>query len=139
MTKFSKCNLEIDFEFGSCRNLYFSLYVDDGNSLTKVSKDDSSYSTNIHLPAIIKLKFSGKTVHDTVMDKDNKIIEDMYVKVLAIRLDKFELNEKFIHQTINIVTDSNETHTTSYIGYNGTITLDLAETNVFSQVLTLNS
>ena len=99
MTKFSKCNLEIDFEFGSCRNLYFSLYVDDGNSLTKVSKDDSSYSTNIHLPAIIKLKFSGKTVHDTVMDKDNKIIEDMYVKVLAIRLDKFELNEKFIHQT----------------------------------------
>jgi len=113
--------------------------VDDSNSLTKVSKDDSSYSTNLHLPAIIKLKFSGKTVHDTVTDKDNKIIEDMYVKVLAIRLDKFELNEKFIHQKINIVADSNETHTTSYIGFNGTITLNLAESNVFSQVLTLNS
>ena len=139
MTKFSKCTLEIDFEFGSCRNRYFSLYVDDSNSLTKVSKDDSSYSTNLHLPAIIKLKFSGKTVHDTVTDKDNKIIEDMYVKVLAIRLDKFELNEKFIHQKINIVADSNETHTTSYIGFNGTITLNLAESNVFSQVLTLNS
>jgi hypothetical protein len=139
MTKFSTCKLEIDFEFGSCRNNYFSLHVDDGNSQTRVSKDDSSYSTDINLPAIVRLKFSGKTKHDTIIDKDNKIIEDMYVKILAIRLDKMELNEKFIHQKIEIVTDSNDTHTTSYIGYNGTMTLNLAESNVFSQVLTLNS
>jgi hypothetical protein len=104
-----------------------------------VSKDDSSYSTDIHLPAIVRLKFSGKTKHDTIMDKDNKIIEDMYVKILAIRLDKIDLNEKFIHQKIQIVTDSKDTHNTSYIGFNGTVTLDLAESNAFSQVLTLNS
>lgn len=139
MTKFSKCKLEIDFEFGGCRDRYFSLQVDDGYWQTMVSKDDSSYSTDIHLPAIVRLKFSGKTKHDTIMDKDNKIIEDMYVKILAIRLDKIDLNEKFIHQKIQIVTDSKDTHNTSYIGFNGTVTLDLAESNAFSQVLTLNS
>ena len=139
MTKFSKCKLEIDFEFGGCRDRYFSLHVDDGYWQTMVSKDDSSYSTDIHLPAMIKLHFSGKTKYDTMMDKDNKIIEDMYVKILAIRLDKIDLNEKFIHQNIQIVTDSKDTHNTSYIGFNGTVTLDLAESNVFSQVLTLNS
>jgi len=139
MTKFSTCKLEIDFEFGGCRDRYFSLQVDDGYWQTMVSKDDSSYSTDIHLPAIVKLHFSGKTKHDTIIGKDNEIIEDMYVKILAIRLDKIDLNEKFIHQNIQIVTDSKDTHTTSYIGFNGTITLDLAESNVFSQVLTLNS
>ena len=139
MTKFSTCKLEIDFEFGGCRNRYFSLQVDDGYWQTMVSKDDSSYSNDIHLPAIVRLHFSGKTKHDTIMDKDNKIIEDMYVKILAIRLDKIDLNEKFIHQNIQIVTDSKDTHNTSYIGFNGTVTLDLAESNVFSQVLTLNS
>jgi len=139
MTKFSKCKLEIDFEFGGCRNRYFSLQVDDGYWQTMVSKDDSSYSTDIHLPAIVRLHFSGKTKHDTITDKDNKITEDMYVKILAIRLDKIDLNEKFIHQNIQIVTDSKDTHNTSYIGFNGTVTLDLAESNAFSQVLTLNS
>ena len=139
MTKFSTCKLEIDFEFGGCRDRYFSLQVDDGYWQTMVSKDDSSYSTDIHLPAIVKLHFSGKTKHDTIIGKDNEIIEDMYVKILAIRLDKIDLNEKFIHQNIQIVTDSKDTHNTSYIGFNGTITLDLAESNVFSQVLTLNS
>lgn len=139
MTKFSKCKLEIDFEFGGCRDRYFSLQVDDGYWQTMVSKDDSSYSTNIHLPAIVRLKFSGKTKHDTIIGKDNEIIEDMYVKILAIRLDKIDLNEKFIHQKIQIVTDSKDTHNTSYIGFNGTVTLDLAESNAFSQVLTLNS
>ena len=139
MTKFSKCKLEMDFEFGGCRNRYFKLQVDDGYWQTMLTKDDSSYSTDIHLPAMIKLHFSGKTKYDTMMDKDNKIIEDMYVKILAIRLDKIDLNEKFIHQDIQIVTDSKDTHNTSYIGFNGTVTLDLAESNVFSQVLTLNS
>jgi len=85
------------------------------------------------------LHYSGKIKQDTIIGKDNEIIEDMYVKILAIRLDKIDLNEKFIHQNIQIVTDSKDTHTTSYIGFNGTITLDLAESNVFSQVLTLNS
>jgi len=139
MTKFSTCKLEIDFEFGGCRDRYFSLQVDDGYWQTMVSKDDSSYSTEIHLPAIVRLHFSGKTKHDTIIGKDNEIIEDMYVKILAIRLDKIGLNEKFIHQKIQIVTDSNDTHNTSYIGFNGTVTLDLAESNAFSQVLTLNS
>ena len=139
MTKFSKCKLEIDFEFGGCRNRYFKLQVDDGYWQTMVSKDDSSYSTEIHLPAIVRLHFSGKTKHDTIIGKDNEIIEDMYVKILAIRLDKIDLNEKFIHQKIQIVTDSKDTHNTSYIGFNGTMTLDFAESNAFSQVLTLNS
>jgi hypothetical protein len=139
MTKFNQCKLEIKFEFGSCNSKYFTVVIDDNKSIKTITPTDNFYCTDIELPTQVKLAFSGKTDGDTLVDENNNIVEDMYVKIAAIWLDKFPLSVKYIHQQIQIVTTSGETHTTSYIGFNGTVVLDYSEDNVFSQVLSLNN
>ena len=139
MTKFNQCKLEIKFEFGSCNGKYFTVVIDDNKSVKNITPTDNFYCTEIELPTQVKLVLSGKTDGDTLMDENNNIVEDMYVKIAAIWLDKFPLSAKYMHQKIQIVTLSGETHTTSYFGFNGTVVLDYPEDNVFSQVLGLNS
>jgi len=139
MTTFNQCKLEIEFEFGSCNDKNFTVVVDDNKSIKTITPTDNFYCTDIELPAQVKLMFSGKADGDTLMDEDNNIVEDMYVKLAAIWLDKFPLHEKYLHQQIQIETTSGEKHTTSYVGFNGTIMLDYLEDNGFLQVLVLNN
>ena len=135
MTKFNQCKLE----FGSCNSKYFTVVVFDNKSVKTITPTDNFYCTDIELPTQVKMAFSGKNDGDTLVDENNNIVEDMYVKIAGIWLDKFPLSEKYMHQQIQIVTTSGETHTTSYIGFNGTVVLEYSEDNVFSQVLSLSN
>ena len=139
MTKFNQCKLEIKFEFGSCNSKYFTVVVFDNKSVKTITPTDNFYCTDIELPTQVKMAVSGKNDGDTLVDENNNIVEDMYVKIAGIWLDKFPLSEKYMHQQIQIVTTSGETHTTSYIGFNGTVVLEYSEDNVFSQVLSLSN
>lgn len=98
------------------------------------------FEKNIQLPKKLVLKTSGKIDGvDTKVDAKGNIVEDMYIQIESISLDDFPLNEIFLHQRINLLTENGKTNTSNYIGFNGTVNLDFVEDNVFSQVLTLNN
>ena len=137
MTTFSKCKLKIDFEFGECNGKLMTVKVN--NQILQPKDFLATYEDEIVLPTSIVIETSGKEQGvDTKVDADGNILEDMYAKVTSLSLDSFEFNEIFLHQKMQLITD-NATHTTCYFGFNGKVTLDLAEDNVFSQVLSLNS
>tara|TARA_R100001163_G_C5060482_1_gene197293 strand:+ start:626 stop:1036 length:411 start_codon:yes stop_codon:yes gene_type:complete len=135
---FSKCKLRIVFEFGECNNKLMTVKV---NHRTLVPDNKVAiYEDEITLPTTITIQTLGKQDGvDTKVDADGNILEDMYAKVLSLSLDSFEFNEIFLHQKMQLVTEDGTTHTTCYLGFNGVVSLNLAEDNVFSQVLSLNS
>jgi hypothetical protein len=134
----------MEFEFGKCNNqiMDLSMVVDDDPPIQILPNDDQTTQVNItvDMPTQLVLQFKGKDPNTgTLVDNNGLIIEDMFVKILSVAFDGFELNEKFIHQKIKLVTDTGQEILTSYIGFNGTVTLDLAESDMFSQYLLMNS
>jgi hypothetical protein len=94
---------------------------------------------DITLPTQITCKFSGKNSNtDTVLDSEGKITADVYIKIVKIEFDGFELNESFMHKKIKLCTDDAREIVTSYIGFNGFINFDFAESDVFKQYLLCN-
>ena len=63
----------------------------------------------------------------------------MYVKVNKLKLDGLAIGNTFYHKKLKLTTIDNQEHTTNYFGFNGTCTIDLAHTNVFTQFLSLNT
>lgn len=145
MTNFSECRLKIKFKFGYCNNKFFNVdikYKDSLSSILPVQSDEefiAVYENLIQLPTDIEIFFSGKDQNqDTIMNSDGEIVEDLYVQIEEITLDYFKLNSKYLNQKIDIVTENGDTHTTSYFGFNGKITLRFGEDNVLAQTLKSN-
>lgn len=142
MINFNQCNLEIDFEYGSCNNKLFNVTVccdTDCHDMIPVN-NKSTFQKYIALPCRLTITTSGKNhLQDTIVDNEANIVEDLYVKITRFALDGFMLNEKFLHQKIQITTTNGDVYTTCYFGFNGVITLDLMESSVFAQVLTFNN
>ena len=141
MINFNTCNLKIVFKFNECNGKLMKVEVDCGHSVILEPVDKYAvFEQQIELPKKVIIRTSGKNhKYDTKMDESGNIYEDLAVQIESIKLDSFDLNEQYLHQKINILTESGETHTTSYIGFNGTINLDFDENNVFAQVLKANS
>lgn len=96
----------------------------------------SKVELNVALPGTVKFVFSGKdNNHDTIVDKDGRVIEDMFVKVQRIALDGFETDTIFLNQRLNLETESNGTITTSYIGFNGVMEICMTKPTIFGQVM----
>lgn len=141
MINFNKCNLKIHFTLGKCKNKLFKLLVNNEELIPVDSGDliNAVYERQISLPTRVEIRTSGKDNNtDTIVDKDGKILEDLYVQIKEVSLDNFQLNEKYLHQKINIKTESGKMYTTSYIGFNGITVLNFQEKNVFSQVMVCN-
>lgn len=145
MTNLTSFQLTMKFEFGKCNNqiMDLSMVIND-NPPIQILPNDNDQTTQVEiavdLPTRLVLQFKGKDPNTgTLVDTNGLIIEDMFVKILSVAFDGFELNEKFIHQKIKLVTDTGQEILTSYIGFNGTVTLDLTESDMFSQYLLMNS
>ena len=145
MANLTSFQLTMKFEFGKCNNqiMDLSLVIDDNPPMLILPNDTdqtAQVEITVDMPARLVLQFKGKDPNTgTLVDNNGLIIEDMFVKILSIAFDGFELNEKFIHQKIKLVTDDSREILAAYIGFNGTVTLDLTESDMFSQYLLMNS
>jgi len=137
--KFSTCKLELEFEFGSCRDDYFRLQIDNGSSVKDVDYFNPYYSSMIELPKKSKIITSGKNNRLHTIVKDGEIIEDMYVKINKLKLDGIAVGNAFYYKKVKLVTIENKEHITNYFGFNGICTIDLNHNNVFTQFLSLNT
>ena len=143
MPKINSCTIKIVFEFGSINGRIMQTTVINQDFTKLVVPDKNNIATVgfvIDLPTQVMLYFAGKNANtDTLVDKNGKIVGDMYVKILEISMDGFVLNEKFLHQKIKILTETGAEIVTSYIGFNGCVCIDMAKSDIFSQYLLLNS
>jgi hypothetical protein len=138
MIKFNECELKIIFKYSKCNEKFMEVRV--GDTLLDPQDGYATYTGLLELPAQVTITTSGKNHrYDTKVDESGNICEDLAVQIESIKLDSFDLNDKYIHQKINILTESGETHTTSYIGFNGTININFDENNVFAQILKANN
>jgi len=138
MIKFNECELKIIFKYRKCNEKFMEVRV--GDTLLDPQDGYATYTGLLELPAQVTITTSGKNHrYDTKVDESGNIYEDLAVQIESIKLDSFDLNDKYIHQKINILTESGETHTTSYIGFNGTININFDENNVFAQILKANN
>jgi hypothetical protein len=138
MHNFNLCTLSITFEFGSVNGKLMQVLVD-GELIVPGPDLKALVCLPIRLPANVSILFSNKdSSSDTLVDEHGNIVQDLYVKFSEIRLDGFLLNEKYLHQKIILNTVDGNTVTTSYIGFNGTVTLNFDHPTVFSQYLWLN-
>jgi len=136
---FNSCEIEIDFEFGSCHGDFMTVEIINGNHVETVHPDNPHYKSEINLPCNLVIRTSGKKMGYHTKLEDGEIVEDMYAKIVDVKFDGMLLNETFKSRKVALVDENNQTHTTSYFGFNGNVRLDFPEDNVFIQYLLLNS
>lgn len=137
--KFSTCKLELEFEFGSCRDDYFRLQIDNGSSVKDVDYFNPYYSSMIELPTTVKIITSGKNHRLHTIVKDGEITEDMYVKINKLKLDGIAVSDTFVYKKLKLITTDNNEYITNYFGFNGICTINLNHNNMFTQFLSLNT
>jgi hypothetical protein len=94
----------------------------------------------VSLPNQIKIKFSGKIhTRDTKVDSAGNILQDMYVKIVGLKIDNLKVPNWVLHKKLSYVTDGDSILNTSYIGFNGVMTVDIPETNIFAFYRRLNN
>lgn len=142
MSELNKCKIGFEFEFGLVEGRHMTLEVSHGQESTVVLPGHdckSKLQFDITLPTQITFKFYGKNSNtDTVVDSEGKITADVYIKIVKIDFDGFELNENFMHKKIKLCTDDAREIVTSYIGFNGSVNFDFTESDVFKQYLLCN-
>ncbi len=142
MSNLNTCKLGLEFEFGTVQGRHMLVEVIHSDAINRVSPESDGQAKlqlDICLPTKVTLKFSGKNANtDTIVDDQGKITADVYVKIVKIDFDGFELNEIFMHKKIKLHTEDNTKVVTSYIGFNGSVDLEFTESDVFKQYLLCN-
>ena len=144
MTNLAKCKLNLEFEFGRARD-QFMVCVVAYNGLVfplEIAADQDHAMTqitlHIELPCRIVLQLTGKQPNDTVLDQNNCIVKDTYVKLSGVKIDDFKLNQIFLCQKVQLRTTGGQEIITNYFGFNGQVNLDFSKSSVMSQVLHCN-
>lgn len=138
---FNQAELIVEFEAGSAVGNYMHVTIVNNNyEQTVVPDSPGKYKMGlpIELPETVQLKFSNKTVHDTLVDKNNQVTADTYIKIIRVSVDGFPLSDVYLQQKILLITESNDQVYSNYIGFNGTVDLVFDRDTVLGQVLTCN-
>jgi len=135
--------IELEFEFGRANDRFINIVISDAKSKFNVFPyEDNGWFGHVALPVQLPTKIfiecSGKTDQDVIVDKNNNIIQDTYVKIKNIKIDGFFLSKNYIDQKIIQHTSTGEEIISSYIGHNCSIVLDFSKNNAIYQVLYAN-
>ena len=136
MSEFATCILKMNFRYGTCNNKLLQVEVEHDKQTVELNpvENFATFEKQITLPTTVKINVSGKDNNsDTKIDADGNVIEDLFVQISDIYLDKFRLDDIFLHKHITIKTDSGDEHVTNYFG-NGVAKIIFTEENIFAQV-----
>lgn len=121
------------FEYGPIDDRFMQIEISANDQIILANTASEVLVRQISLPGSISLKFSGKTPgRDTKIDSAGNIVQDMYVKLIGLNIDNLKVPEWVIQKKISYTTDDGRYLTTSYIGFNGIMTIDIPESTVFS-------
>ena len=145
MPDLARCRLLLEFEYGLIDGKIMQVEIHDGQDVLEVVPQidgvhaKAQVLLDITLPTKVCLVFSGKNnATDTQIDEDGNILRDLYVKIIKMSLDGFELGQHVLQQKLVLETATGSMPT-AYVGFNGTITLNLDKPNVFLQYYAFES
>ncbi len=133
----NNCKIKIKLEFGSIDSKSMSVAFKFHGKTVPIENNNGIGIVNeiIKLPCDVGLIFSGKNNQtDTLVDENNNIIADLYVKILDFTLDGFSVNLPFIQKNLTLITESGSVINTPYIGFNGEMVVPLQKSSVFQQL-----
>lgn len=137
------CRLDFNFEFGQLDNgkiMNLEICYDSKKITVVPTNLKADVKLLVDLPCKVILKFSGKNMNtDTILDENNNIKQDLYVKIKKISLDGFNMGHKHLHQNLCLTAENGQEFCTNYIGFNGAMELTLSYNNVFRQIMDWNS
>jgi hypothetical protein len=132
------CNLTIVFEFGEVNNKYMTVFLEHNNKIVSITPSDSSlveFNKKIELPTQLHLKFKGKNnSNDTIIDDKGNIVKDKHVLIKQILLDNIAVEPLYLTRQLKLQ-HQNQIVQSNYVGFNGTMSIDLARSNVFFQLM----
>ena len=139
-----KTKIKLSLDIGMIDKRCMSLKIFDGTILIF---DKSVFESNkekvefeVNLPSHVKFITDGKGPDDTIVDTDQSIVSDMYIKISKLSVDSMPVKtwmlEKFLFSGKSI---SGEIFATNYIGYNGTTELHINYIDSFDFFLDIMS
>jgi len=139
MDEFSHARLEIDLQWKAFDGRFMTVESKTANQSWQCHNPDQDHKItvvyDIQLPTQVQLKFSGKQQgQDTRTDEHGNILEDMAVIITEVRLDGFAGNHNLLHNRLVLETDQGHSITSNFMGFNGILTMDLAENYVLGVV-----
>jgi hypothetical protein len=133
-------DITFEFEFGLIDGRAMLIEVVANNDTLRVDHNNPKIVlSQITIPNKIEIKFSGKNLkHDTKIDQLGNIIQDMYVKIIGMKIDNLKIPDWVIQKKLSYTTDAGKELQTAYIGFNGIMTMLIPENNVFAFYRRLN-
>jgi hypothetical protein len=132
------CNLTIVFEFGEVNNKYMTVFLEHNNKIVSITPSDSllvEFNKKIELPTQLHLKFKGKNnSKDTIIDDKGNIVKDKHVLIKQILLDNIAVEPLYLTRQLKLQ-HQNQIVQSNYVGFNGTMSIDLVRSNVFFQLM----
>lgn len=126
-------DLTFEFEYGILGDRYMQVEISTNGQIVLADASTNVVIKQVHLPNQISLSFSGKTPEtDTIINSAGDIVQDMYVKVIGLKIDNLKVPDWVLHKKLSYTTFDGRNLTTSYIGFNGIMTIDIFESNIFS-------
>lgn len=125
-------DLTFEFEYGSIDDRFMQVEISTNEQTVLAEPGNKIIIKQVSLPNQINLIFTGKTPRDTRIDSAGNIVQDMYVKIVGLSVDNLKVPDWVLQKKLSYVTVNGQILTTSYIGFNGTMTIDVSESTVFS-------
>jgi hypothetical protein len=128
-------NLELQFNVGRCNgSMNMQIFVNDklAQQYDNIESNTISFKQTIEWPAVVRIQLSNKDNScDTKVDENGKVVEDKYIQLTKIVLDRLMVNERFMN-TLGLVTADGTKINTCYWGFNGHALLTLDQADSFA-------
>lgn len=135
---FNYVRLSIEFEFSKVNDKIMTVDVVYKDRHVKLHPNEPgvySLELDIDIPNTVRFSFSGKDNRTDTIIVDNKIVDDLCVKIKNISLEGFKVDKPILHLLPKLITESGSTIVSNYIGFNGFIDIEILENNIFDQLM----
>jgi hypothetical protein len=94
--------------------------------------DDNSFefTTEFSWPGTVVIKLFNKQFKDTEIDSQGNILNDKYIKLDSLMIDKIVVDDEILRDFVNLDTE-NQSLKELYWGFNGSVTLTFEEEDFF--------
>jgi hypothetical protein len=124
--------VELEFDVGRCNGtMQVQIYADQ-TMLANIKSFDQNTATltyEIPWPCVVRIVLSNKFSRDTKVDQHGNIVEDKYIELKKLSVDRCEASMQFM-KSISLTTQD-QVLNKLYWGFNGTVTLNFDQSDSF--------
>lgn len=98
-------------------------------------KNEHRYDISLDYVDTIKVVFFGKEEHDTKIDNNGKIVEDLFLTIEKFSIDNFDFLSKLSKISTYRGNNGSMYNTFNYMSFNGTITIKIHKNILYTDWL----